>query len=537
VAKPAVLFAEQSALALKQGFDQIASLLALTLGPTQGHILNARDNKEIEPLTDSAVVARRIIALPHQAVNVGAMLMRSLAWRVHQQAGDGVATTAVLAQAILIEAFKYVRAGGNPALVRRGVDQAAKIVFAELAKQAQPVTHEDALTGVAETITAEPDLSLVLGEMFEILGPQAHITIEDYVAPYLERAYFDGGRWQARLESPYFITDNAGLRAVQNNCQVVLLAGNLKTPADVQPLLERLVRLEKPQLLLVAHEISREALGFLVVNHQKEKIKSVAVTLRRPANRRAEDFADLAAITGATVLGDLVGRSLKSIKPEDLGQVRRVEATADHLIISGGGGDATARRQYIEQLHARLTRLPESDEERNELRLRLARLSGGVGLLKLGAQTKPERSALHQKAEKAVRSLRLAMAQGVVPGGGVAYLRAIPAVQKFAQTLTGDEQRGAQILARALEAPLRQIAKNRGLTDPSVVLARLNLLGPDYLYDALTDELKPVAEANLFDPVGVLRFALETAVSGAMLTLTTGAIVLHRKPKESLEPS
>lgn len=536
MARPAVLFADDAALGLKRGFDQIANLLALTLGPMQGNILSEREDGSSEILTDSATIARRILELPDRATNVGAMLMRNIAWRTHGRAGDGVATTAVLARAIFNESFRYTQAGGNAMGLKRTIDRAAQLACTELAAQAQPVTDEEALTQVAETITAEPGLSLVLGEMFDILGPAAHITIEDYVAPYLERAYYDGGRWKARLQSPYFMTDTAGRRAIQNDCRVVLFAGDIKTVRDVQPLLELLAAQKKQRLLLVAHEVSGEALNTLVLNHQRDTIKSVVVSLRRPANRRAEDFADLALLTGATLIDAELGRSLAGLKPADLGRVRRAEASPDNLIISGGGGDLQLRRDVIEQLQNRLAQMPETDAEYDEIRLRLARLSGGVGVLKLGAHTKAERAAMHQKAEKAVRSLRLAMAEGVVPGGGIAYLKTIPALDQLASTLTGDEQYGVRILSRALEEPFRQIVRNRGLTDPAVALARVRNLGEDFAYEAITDCVQPYSEAGLFDPVGVLRIALETAVSGAMLALTTGAIVLHRKPEQSFEP-
>lgn len=536
MARPAVLFSEKAVLALKQGFDQIAELLALTLGPTQGNILSDRETGSPELLSDSATIARRILELPDQATNVGAMLMRNVAWRVHRRAGDGVATAAVLAQAILREAFRYTQAGGNAMLLKRGIGRATQAALAELAAQARPVTDEEDLTLVAETITAEPALSLVLGEMFDVLGPTAHITIEDYVAPYLERAYYDGGRWIARHQSPYLITDAAGRRAVQNDCQVVLFAGPLKTLAEVQPLLELLARLDKRQLLLVAHEVSGEALVTLVTNHQQDTIKSVVVALHRPANRRAEDFKDLAMITGANLIESEIGQNLNSLTPADLGHVRRAEATPDALIINGGGGAWPARRAYIEQLQTRLSRLSELDEERDELQLRLARLSGGVGVLKIGAHTKTERNTLHQTAEKAVRSLRLALSGGVVPGGGVAYLQAIPALQQLATTLEGDERQGVRIVARALEEPFRRIVQNRGLIDPAVALTRVGRLENNHVYDAVANCIRPGAEAGLLDPAGVLRIALETATSGAMLALTTGVLVLHRRPKESMEP-
>jgi chaperonin GroEL len=537
VSRPRILFANKATLALKQGFDQMAELLALTLGPTQGNILSERDTGAPEWLGDSATIARRILEFPDQAANVGAMLMRSLAWRTHLRAGDGVATTAVLAQAILREAFRYAQAGGNVMLMKRGLDQAARVALTELTAQARPVTGEEALTQVAQAITAEPKLSLILGEMFDVLGAEAHITIEDYVAPYLERAYYEGGRWKARLESPYFMTDQAGKRAIQTDCQVVLFAGRLETLEDIQPVLELLAKHKKRQLLLVTYEVKGAALGTLVANHQKETFKIIAISLQRPGNRRADDFADLALMTGANLLEVGIGQTLSDLTIADVGFARRVVASNKELVISGGGGAAAARRETIQQLQGFMSRLPETDEqERDEVQLRLARLSGGIGVLKVGAYSKLERQNLHQHAEKATRSLRLAMREGVAPGGGVAYLNTIPAVEALIATLEGDEQHGARILARALEEPFRRIVQNRGLTSPSVALANVRRMGAEYVYDAIADRVVPWSEDGLLDPAGTLRIALETGVSGAMLALTTGVLVLHRKPEQSLEP-
>jgi chaperonin GroEL len=220
----------------------------------------------------------------------------------------------------------------------------------------------------------------------------------------------------------------------------------------------------------------------------------------------------------------------------DLGSVRRAEAGGEHLVVSGGGGDPALRRDQLQELQAQLARLPETDDERNDLIVRIARLAGGIGVLKIGTHSKLERKALHQKAEKAIRSLRLALAEGVVPGGGAAYLRVIPAVERLQASLSGDEQHGARIMVRALEEPFRRIVRNRGLKDPAVAIAEIRRCGPDYVYDALADCYGPYSQIGLLDPAGVLRIALETAASGAAMALTTGVLILHRKPEETLEP-
>jgi chaperonin GroEL len=537
IRKPFVLFDRKASAALNRGFYQMAEVMAVTLGPTQGTVLSAREPKgEPEILEDAATIARRIIAIPNRGADVGAMLMRNIAWRVHKRSGDGAATAAVLAQAILREATHYVRAGGNPMLVRRGMERATVAALEDLARQAQPVRSEEELTHVAETLTAEPAMSLVLGEMFDVLGPTAHITVENYVAPYLERVYYAGGRWQARLESIYIITDVAGKRAVQEDCQVLLYAGRLKTADDVLPLLELLARSDKRAVLIVAQETSGDALNALITNHVKGTIKVIVVTPRRVGDQQKNDFSDLALLTGATLLGTDVGSSLTDLQPTHFGRAQRVEATADSMVITGGGGDPTAVRERIEQLRVLLSGMLDTDEGRDEVKLRLARLSGGVGVLKIGAHTKVERSVLHDKAEKAIKALQIVMEEGVVPGGGVAYLHASDAVRALAATMTRDERQGALILARALEEPFRRIVCNCGTREPSTALAEVRRCGDGYVYDAVADRVVPVKECGLLDPTGVLRVALETGASGGMSALTISVIVLRKKPVESFEP-
>lgn len=534
--QPAILFGDRATTALARGFDQMAEMLALTLGPTQGSILNDKGHGKPELLDDSAAAARRVLALPDRAADVGAMLMRNMAWRVHLRAGDGVATAATLAQAILRDALRYLQAGGDAMAIRRGVERAQQVAVAGITRQTQPVAGEEVLTQVAQTITGDPALSLVLGEMFDVLGPTAHITVEDYVAPYLERAYFAGGRWKAALASPYLITDLAGRRAVQDDCQVLLWAGRIETAEDVVPLLMLLSNSEERTILLVADTIEEAALRALVTNHDRGAIKAVVVNLRSTSASRGPDLADLAVVTGATVLDPAVGHSLASVTAADLGRARRAEATAEELVISGGGGGTQTRQAHIAQLRARLEALPELNDERDALRLRLARLSGGVGVLKVGAHTEYERKLLHQRAERAIRTLTVALHEGVAPGGGSAYLAVMPAVAALAESLEGDERAGARILARALAAPFRRIVANRGATTPPAAFAAWQDAGPGHIYDVLADRVATAAGSGLYDPAGILRVALETATSGAMMALTIAVTVLHRNPHESLEP-
>jgi chaperonin GroEL len=531
--KPVVLLEDRAAGAIMRGYTDLAELLALTLGPAKGFVLNHREHREPEVIEDSASAARRVIETPGRARTVGAMLIRNTAWRVHTRAGDGVATSAVLSQAILREATRYVRAGGDVAMVKRGIERALDVALDALARQAQPVNGEEHLTRLAQTMTGDPDTSLLLGEMLDVLGPAAYITLEDYEAPYTERTYQDGGSWRAAIASPYLFTDVVGRRAVLEDCHVVLYAGNIELAEDVAPLLA-LVAGRKGSLLLVANEFSGKALGTLLINHNRAVVKLAASWLRRGGEDRAHDFSDLAVLTGATVLGPEYGRRLADIEEDDLGGARRAEASADELLIRGGAGSPALRRAFIDGLRLELEQLGGTAQEKEVRRLRLARMTGGSAVLKVGAHSQAERESRHQKAEKAIRALRLALEEGVVPGGGAAYLWAAAVVRDFAETLSQDRRQGALILGRALEEPCRRILQNRGAHVPAAVLAELRQRGPEYTFDVLSDRFVLARESGLEDPVGVLRVALETAVSGAASALSVAVMVLRRRPWREL---
>lgn len=533
--KPAVLQDPAAGAYLKGGFDALANLLALTLGPTQGVVLSEPASGSVpELLSDAAAIARRVIALPHRAEDVGAMLLRNLVWRMYLRAGDGCATAAVLAQAILNQAYRYKAAGANAMSLRRGIHRAALAAVDALRQMARPVQDKEDLVKVAQTVTAEPDLGLILGEMFDILGPDAYVTIEDYVAPYLEREYQQGGRWVGCLASPYFITDPATRRAILPACHVVLFAGTVAEMENVQLMMELVARAETRQVALIAYEVRGDALNTLVMNHQQDNLQAIAVALRRPEAQRRADFEDLAALTGAQVLSPDIGRPLHSIKATDLGTARRAEANADELVVVGDERHAAAVREQMATLRARLEQLPDGDEARDELRFRLARLSGQVATLKIGAFTKAERETIRQRAEKGLRALPIALREGIAPGGGVAYLNCISRVRQV--QAKGEEAWGVDILARALEEPFRRIVGNAGVASPGAVLAEARRCGEGFGYDALKGQVVHMEEAGILDAAGVLRQALETAVSGAIMALTIETIVLKRRPETRLEP-
>jgi chaperonin GroEL len=537
--KPGVLHNPEAGIGLKRGFDTLADLLALTLGPSQGIILSQpQTGSSPEVLTDSATIARRMMQLPQPTEDVGAMLLRNLVWRMYQRVGDGCATTAVLAQAILREAHRYQAAGANPMLLRTGLDKAARATLDALGGMARPVAGEDDLIAVAETIAGEPELSLLLGEIFDLLGPDAHVEIEEYVAPYYEREYKEGGRFKGRLASPYLITDAPTRRAIQSGCAVALYGGGVASIEDLEPLLELVARSENKRLLLLAHEVSGTALSTLVANHQKGSLQVIAASLRRPESKRRSDFQDLAVLTGAAFLSPELGSTLRQIQAGDLGTARRVEADADEVIVVGDTSHAAAVRAQIDELRGQLQALDDAAnrEEVEELRFRVARLSGQVATLKVGASTKTEREVMLQKARKGLRALPIALREGVVAGGGMAYVHCVPAVHAARETLAGEAAWGADILERALQEPFLRIAQNAGIDSPATLLDRARRQGPEYGLDAVSGQIVDLWASGILDAAGVLCEALRTAVSGATMAFTTDAIVHKRRPQESLEP-
>ena len=552
---PAVLTSPEAFDRLKEGFDLLGHLLALTFGPTGGVILSTTEYKEApEPLSDAAVIARRMLELPQKSQNVGAMLMRNLVWRVHQRVGDGSALTAVLATSLLDYGARCLATGANPVMIESGIRRGVKTAIEMLEEVSQPVESEKDLIAIAQAVTMQTDLSLIIGEMFDLLGEYGHITVEKYMAPYLERSYLNGGVWNAGYISPYLITAQATRKAILEDVRVLIYGDDITEAAELGQLF-KLVKSEfektkKPfHLLLCARNIKDEALNMLVTAHvqarnqKKPGFRLIGASFNRPGEKLTSDMEDLAILTGAAVISPNRGRNLNSVQVTDLGQARRVEASADELLVTGGKGNPDALRQQIQTLKDRYRLLSQEggmsnkpgEDPLGELGMRLARLSGSAGILKVGAATKTEREVLHQKAEKGIKAVKAALQEGVVPGGGAAYIQCLEAVQSLPAS-NGEEEMGIKAVVQALQAPFLTILGNSGIGTPSVVLEDLRRGEADCVYDVLQKKIVPSCEAGLLDPTKVLRAALETAASGAILALSTAVIILKRKPRFSYEP-
>jgi chaperonin GroEL len=539
---PKVVGQPESQQQIGFGINAIADLLAPTLGPVGGHVASGPDaGQRVELIDDAATIVRRIISLGDAQKDVGAMVMRSLVWRVGQRAGDGGATAAVLARAIYCDGLRMSTAGVNSARLTRGIERGVRVAIEALRKQSRPISGEDDLAALARTITKDDQLSAVLGEMSYLLGPDAHVVIEKFVAPYLYRRYVAGARIGAEIQSMYFYTEAEQKKSVLASPAIAILDERLKEANQVVPLMEAAVAQGAKALAIVAMEVSGSALGALVTNHRqpadKRKLQITAVKLKPVGQELKWAMTDLAALTGATVLGPNQVRSGATARVEDLGRAQRVEFANNSFVVVAHDSKRAEIQEEIAKLRKFIEETPFDDEERPKLVKRLSTLTGGVGELKIGANSKGERALREVQSERAFKVLSSAQRGGVVAGGGAALLHCVPALlEAAAQESDDDIAEGMRVLARSLAQPLRQIVVNSFHPAPEVIVNQVREGDTSTTYDALSHRVVDAFEAGILDATDVLAKVIHTAASGAMMALSTDAIVYHKKPKEEMTP-
>jgi len=497
-------------------------------------VVSAKDTGErYETITDGATMVRRIIALPEPVEDAGAMLLRQLVWRVRQKVGDGSATAGVLALGILNEARRSIAAGANAMQLRAGIEKGMAAATKALQEMSLPLEGQERMAALATAACGDPDLGRIVGEIYETIGTEGVVTVQDYIGFYLNREYIEGSRFKASFTSRYFLTD-VNHRLVQLVHPYIFITDwNLSQVEQVAPLLRLIVQEgEKRPLLVVSASQDGAALSTLLANHQKGVVQCCGVTPKGVGDPMRAALEDMALITGGRFIYKGANINPADITLADLGQADRIEVSEDFLTIFQGAGDRKAVRQRRIALRAALEDA-KNVEEAAEIRERLGRLSGGIAILKVGAPTDKERERIKQQGEEAVRVVAEGVRSGVVPGGGAAYLACIPAVE--AVQAQGDEVFGVRCLARALEEPMRRIAMNSGL-DPNTVVHRARERGQGFGVNVFTGEVVDMSQAGIMDSARVLQAALETAVSGANMLLTTGALILHRQPETSVEP-
>ena len=521
-----LLFEEEARAALVRGIDALADAVKITLGPKGRNVV--LDKKFGAPtITNDGVTIAKDIELDQPFENIGAQLAKEIASKTNDVAGDGTTTATVLGQAIVHEGLKNVAAGANPLALKRGIEKGAQAVIEQLQKNATKVTTREQMAQVASISAADTEIGELIGEVMEKVGKDGVITVEESKGIQTETEYVEGMAFDRGYISPYFVTNSEKMVAEIEDPYILVTDKKISSVNDILPWLERVLQVSK-NLLIICDDCDGEALATLAVNKLRGTINAVAVKAPGFGDRRKDNLGDIAALTGATVISDELGRALDSVQVADLGRARRVVVSKEETTIIEGKGKKQAIQARIGQIKSALETTT-SDWDREKLQERLGKLAGSVGVIKVGAATEVELKEKKHRVEDALSATRAAVEEGIVPGGGVAYLNALPAVEKL--SLEGDEATGASILRRALEEPLRRIAINAG-KDGSVIVQQVKQMKVGEGYDAREDTFGNMARKGIIDPLKVTRAALENAVSIAGMVLTTNCLVTELPEKK-----
>jgi chaperonin GroEL len=522
-----ILFDEDARRALERGVDKLADAVKVTLGPRGRNVVI---NKNFGPptITNDGVTIAREIELEDPYENLGAQLAKNVATKTNDVAGDGTTTATVLAQALVHEGLRNVAAGANPMAVGRGMRAAVDAVHEALDKVAIPVDDRAAIAGVATISAQDSTVGELIGEAFERVGKDGVITVEEANGMTTELDVTEGVQFDKGYLSPYFVTDSESMEAVLEDALVLLVQGKVGALADLLPLLEKVLSTGGRPLLIVAEDVEGEALSTLVVNSIRKTIKVVAVKSPYFGDRRKAFMADLAVVTGGQVVSEDVGLSLDNVGLEVLGTARRITVTKDDTTLVDGGGTSEGISDRVAQIRREIEDT-DSDWDREKLQERLAKLAGGIAVIRVGAATEVEMKEKKHRIEDAIAATRAAVEEGVVPGGGAALVHAAAAID--ALDLTGDELVGARSVRKAIDSPLSLIAANAGFEGP-VVVGRVRELGIGQGFNAATGEFGDLAAQGVIDPVKVTKAALAHATSIAAMILTTDSAIVE-KPAES----
>jgi chaperonin GroEL len=515
-----LLFDQEARQALKNGIDRLADAVKVTLGPKGRNVV--LDKKFGAPtITNDGVTIAKEIELEDPFPNIGAQLAKEIASKTNDIAGDGTTTATVLGQAIVAEGLKNVTAGANPMALKRGIEKGTEKVVERLRELATPVTEREQMAQVA-AISANNDEAVgeLIGEVMEKVGKDGVVTVEESKSIKTEVEYVEGMQFDRGYISPYFVSNADKMEAELEEPLILITDKKITAVADILPMLEKVLKVTK-ELLIICEDCDGEALATLAVNKLRGTINVVAVKAPGFGDRRKENLGDIAALTGGTVISDDLGRRLDSVEVEDLGKARRVVIAKDETTIVEGRGTREDIDGRIVQIKAALETTT-SDWDREKLQERLAKLAGGVAVIKVGAATEVELRERKHRVEDALSATRAAIEEGIVPGGGVALINAMDSLDKL--NLEGDERTGVIILRRALEEPLRRIAVNAG-QDGSVIVQEVRNLPAGQGYDAARDDFSDMLQRGIIDPLKVTRSALENAVSIAGMVLTTNCLV------------
>jgi chaperonin GroEL len=530
-----IIFNEQARAALKHGVDTLALAVKTTLGPRGRNV--AMGKKWGAPsVTHDGVTVAKEVELKDPFQNMGAQLLKEAASKTNDVAGDGTTTATVLAQAMIDEGLKLVAAGANPMILKRGLDKGREALVARIKEQSITLKSRDEIRQVATISAQDTEIGELLATIMDKIGHDGVVTIEEGKGTTLEYELVEGMQFDRGYISPYFVTDSSRMEAVIDEPYILITDKKISAVNDLLPILEAVLATGKKDLVIIAEDVDGEALATLVVNKMRGTLNALAVKAPGFGDRRKAMLQDIAILTGGTVISEEVGRKLDSAKVQDLGRARRVKSDKDNTVIVEGFGDKQAIQGRIRQLKQQIETTT-SDYDREKLQERVAKLSGGVAVIKVGAPTEPALKERKARVEDALNATRAAVEEGIVPGGGIALLNAIPALDNV-QTQFEEERMALNILRRALEEPLRQLAINAG-EDGSVVVNQVRTHqrehnNPNYGFDVMTGKYVDLMQAGIIDPAKVVRSALENAVSVAGIVLTTDALITDApEPKKN----
>lgn len=526
-----ILFDEEARRALGRGVDALANAVKVTLGPKGRNVV--LDKKFGAPtITNDGVTIARDIELEDPFENMGAQLVKEVATKTNDIAGDGTTTATLLAQAMIHEGMKNVAAGANPMIIKKGIDEAVKTLVEEIKTKAKKVEGQADIAQVATISSANEETGKLIAEAMEKVGKDGVITVEESKTMRTNLSVKEGMQFDRGYISPYLVTDTDKMEAALDDPYILITDRKISAINDILPILEQVVKAGK-QLAIIAEDIDGEALTTIVVNKLRGTFKALAVKAPGFGDRRKAMLQDIATLTGGTVISEELGRKLDSVTLADLGQAHKMVSTKDETTIIGGKGDKETIAERVAQIKQQISQTT-SDFDREKLQERLAKLSGGVAVIEIGAATEVEMKDKKYRIEDALNATRAAVEEGIVAGGGTTFLDILPALDKL--EVEGDEKVGVNIVKRAIEEPVRQIAQNAGL-EGSVVVENVKKAGTGIGFNALKNEYVDMLQAGIVDPAKVTRSALQNAASIASMVLTTETLVADKPEKEAPAPA
>ena len=522
-----ILYGEEARHALERGIDQLADTVKITLGPKGRNVV--LDKKFGSPvITNDGVTIAKEIELEDAFENMGAQLVKEVATKTNDVAGDGTTTATLLAQALVREGVKNVTAGANPMIVKKGIAKAVKVAVENLLKNAKAVNGKADIARVAAVSAANEEIGELIAEAMEKVTADGVITVEESKTAETYSEIVEGMQFDRGYISPYMVTDTDKMEAVLDDAYILITDKKISNIQEILPLLEQIVQMGK-KLMIIAEDVEGEALTTLILNKLRGTFVCVPVKAPGFGDRRKAMLQDIAILTGGQVISEELGLELKDTQVDQLGRAKQVKIQKENTIIVDGMGDKNAIKDRVAQIRREIENTT-SEFDKEKLQERLAKLAGGVAVIKVGAATETEMKEMKYRIEDALAATKAAVEEGIIAGGGTSYINVIPEVAKLLEGSDGDEKTGVNIVLKALEEPVRQIAENAGL-EGSVIVDKVKACKKGVGFNALTEEYKDMLKAGIVDPVKVTRSALENAASVAAMVLTTESLVADKPEK------